>query len=346
MRSTTRYLSLLLTLLALFQAGRTRADGGACFDFASPTLDGLLQPSSVQRLVIATRISTVDTRLAARSLSLVARHRGIDPIIVRNSEMVSPRDLAFVETRANQAQLAAIITVSTGDEPLTATAELRDRDGNKLVLLTGVRSEDKQCQESEPTKALQGRGLSEWESIERTPPIAPGSRLPEAAESRSSDEGPGHTWYGWQLLLADTGSLLLLLNMPPLSAFTYLGAPPAIHAANGQGRRAWWSVGLRLGIPLAGAGLGLLAASGGSCDKQSDDQAMCGFGLIVGGFVVGMFVAAIIDDTALAWKVTEDSHIRFVSEEPRPARKSPAVSLGVGVLPYRGGAGLGMAGRF
>jgi hypothetical protein len=90
---------------------------------------------------------------------------------------------------------------------------------------------------------------------------------------------------------ADTGSLLLLLKMPPLAACTYLAAAPAIHSANGQGRHAWKSVGLRLGIPLTAAGLGLLALSGGSCNNSSE-LGLCGAGLLVGALALGAFVMA------------------------------------------------------
>ena len=347
MRSTIRSLSLLLMLLGLLQARRAGADGGDCFDFASPILDGLLQPDKVQRLVIVVRTSAVGALMAARSLSLAVERRGIEVTVIRSSELKSPRDVAFVETRANQAQLAALIAVSTAGQPLTATAEFRDRDGIELAVQSGVRTEGTQCPEPEIANARRGMRQSDWESIERTPPIGPGSRRPDASQSQAADEEPGHTWYGWQLLLADTGSLFLLFGpLPPLAGITYLGLPPALHAANGQGRGAKWSIALRLGIPIAAAGLGLMAASGGSCDRQSDNQAFCGYALIVGGFVIGTFIAAIIDDTALAWKVKVDSGIRFVSDEPRPPRKPTAVSVGVGVLPYRNGAGLGMAGRF
>jgi hypothetical protein len=346
MPGLSRRLSLILMVVGLLQARHAVADGGDCYDFVSPTLDGLLQPGKVQRLVIVVRTTAVDARLAAKSLSLAARRRGVEVTIMRNSEFASPRDLAVEETEANQAQMAALIEVSTGGEPVTATAELRDPAGMKLAVLTGPRSAGVECQGAGAANPPRGSSMSEWEKIERTPPAASGSPLRDSPESQNSDEEPGHTWYGWQLMLVDTGSLLLLFTpAPALALVSYFAAPPAIHAANDQGSRAWLSFVLRLGIPLAGAGLGLLAASGGSCDKQ-EEPALCGYALVVGGLAIGMFAAAIIDDTALAWKVSEDRQIRFTSGEPGHPPETPTVSVGVGVLPYRHGAGLGLAGQF
>jgi hypothetical protein len=66
----------------------------------------------------------------------------------------------------------------------------------------------------------------------------------------------------------------------------------------------------------------------------------------LGGLFVGMAVAAIIDDSLLAWKATKDPDSPLSCSSQRRSRKDPRISLGVGVLPYRTGAGLGMAGRF
>jgi hypothetical protein len=327
-----RWFVVLLVALVLLCARGAHADDDGCFDFASSTLGSLLQQSSVQRLLIVVRNSEVDARLAAKGLSLAVRRRGVEVTIMRNSRALSPHDLAVEEASANQVQMVAIIDVPEESEPETAVAEFRDRAGQKLATLSALLAQRADCEAALAATAQ--------------PALARDDGAPTAREEASQDEGPGHTWYGWQLLLADVGSLLLLYNPAPwISAGTYLLVPAAIHAANGQGKRAWLSFGLRLGTPLVATGLGLLALYGGACENDSE-PATCGGAMIVGTFVLGMVVAAIIDDAAVAWKASEDPDSRFSSVESRPPRKAAGVAVGVGVLPYRNGAGLGFAGRF
>ena len=334
-----RWFQVPLIVLTLLGARSAHADDDGCFDFASSTLGSLMQQSSVQRLLIMVRNSEVDARLAAKGLSLAVRRRGVEVTIMRNSRALSPHDLAVEEASANQVQMVAIIDVPEESEPETAVAEFRDRAGQKLATLSAPLAQRADCEAAlaaaaQPAFARQDGG-----------PTTRGSAPSTVREESSQDEGPGHTWYGWQLLLADAGSLLLLYNPAPwIAVGTYLMVPAAIHAANGQGMRAWLSFGLRLGMPFVGTGLGLLALHGGACENDGDG--ICGGAMIVGTFILGMVVAAIVDDAAVAWKVSEDPDSRFSSAEPRPPRRAAGVAVGVGVLPYRNGAGLGFAGCF
>jgi hypothetical protein len=59
-----------------------------------------------------------------------------------------------------------------------------------------------------------------------------------------------------------------------------------------------------------------------------------------------MAVVAIVDDTLLAWKETKDPDSPSYAARLRPTDKDRGVSVGVGLLSYRQGAGLGLAGRF
>jgi hypothetical protein len=294
----------------------------------------------VQHLPIVVRNSEVDARLAAKGLSLAVRRRGVEVTIMRNSRALSPHDLAVEESSANQAQLVAIIEVLAGSEPRMATADFRDRAGQRLAMLSGARAQNAQCLgvgAAPPSKVSERNATppdeGEDEEDDRDTP-----------ESRPPREEPDRTWYGWELMIADGASVVALVSpIPSFAVPTHLLAPPLIHAANGEGRSAWLSVGLRSGVPLAGIGLGFLGAHLGACDKASDS---CHGSWVLGGLLVGMAVAAIVDDTVLAWKETKDPSDPSYFTAVRRPRQSPGVSFGVGVLPYRSGAGLGMAGQF
>jgi len=334
----SRYAWVLVLVLAC--VGRAEANEDLCFDFSSPTLDSLLQSSRVQRLPIVVRNSGMDARLAAKGLSLVVRRRGVEVMIMRNSQALSPHDLAVEETGANRAPLVAIIEVLAGGEPTIATADFRDGAGQRLAMLSGVRAQNAQCLGG--GSAPPPKGVAQ----EHTPPDEAEDEADDSdtPESRPAREGSERTWYGWQLVIADGASVAALFSpVPSFAVPTHLLAPPLVHAANGEGRGAWLSLGLRSGIPLAGLGLGFLSAHLGTCNEASDS---CHGSWILGGLLVGMAAAAIIDDTLLAWKDTKDPDSPSYSAALRRPGKDPGVSVGVGVIPYRSGAGLGMAGRF
>jgi len=340
MRRSRRGLPILLGVLVLLGARGAEASEELCYDFASPTLDSILQTGSVQRLLIVVKNAEVDARLAAKGLSLAVRRRGIEVTIMRNSQALSPHDLAADEANANQAQMVAIIEVLEGTSPKLATADFRDRAGQRLAMLSGVRSQRAECQGA-------GATLSPQVSEPASPPDESEEEA-DTPEDRPPSEAPDRTWYGWQLMLADTTSVVAILSpVPSLAVPTFLLAPPLIHAANGQARGAWLSVGLRSGIPLAAAGLGFLVAQLGACDKASES---CSRSSALGGLLVGMACVAIVDDTLLAWKETKDSdapsYSAQLSSQLRPVDKDPGLSVGVGFVPYRQGAGLGLAGRF
>jgi hypothetical protein len=254
----------------------------------------------------------------------------------------SPRELAVDEARDKDAQLVAVVEVQPGASPKVATADVRDRTGQRLALLSAIAAKSSQCVEDGTAPVPVARDPFEREDV-----YSPVSEAePEERQGTadvSPSEGPGHIWYGWQVMLADAGTLLL--HYTPAGRFawvTYVFAPLGVHAVNGQGTRAGLSFGLRLLVPLAAAGLGVLAVSAGICDKDGD-RATCGGGLVAGPFIAGMVLAALADSALIAWKVSEEAsdHVDTGS-----ARRASGLTVGVGMLPYRGGAGLGVAGRF
>ena len=310
---------MALAALAVLQTRQAMAESGRCFDFSSPTLEKLLVPSQAQRLFVQVKNPVPEARLAAAALSGEAKRRGIEAVLspeAWNTHGESEQDHAVRLCKENGAQLVASVQFLTGTNPEAARAEFWDQAGQSVGSLVGWMADGISC-----------------------PPALAGPVEPVASS-------PQHkTWYGWQLMIADAASFALLFSpVPGLAAGTYWVAPPLIHAAHGQGWKAGTSVGLRLGVPLV-AMLVSLGASSGSCDSR-DEPAECAAGWLGVGFLVGAIVAAAIDDVAFAWEVSDDPGSRTDPAETRPASKPPGLSVSVGLLPYRQGAGLGLAGRF
>jgi len=111
-------------------------------------------------------------------------------------------------------------------------------------------------------------------SAEVEAPGAPGevyAPVPSAqVYAPAKPEQPQTTWYGWQTLLADgaAAGLVGLAILSPdgnganvlgtASFVTYLVGGPIIHWAHGHGAKGWGSLGLRVGLPLAGTLAGFL----------------------------------------------------------------------------------------
>ena len=166
------------------------------------------------------------------------------------------------------------------------------------------------------------------------------SRLAFGAEPPSpsptpSDESPpfSHatdetTWYGWQTLTLDAlsiGTVLATQGDATVGFVGYLAGPPIIHAIHGNVGKGAASVGLRLGLPVVGGGIGLSFAS---CNGPYGWCRLEAFGL---GFLGGMGAAVAIDSAALAY-------------ERRPQRPLPRVLPNFALV--RGGAVATASGSF
>ena len=82
----------------------------------------------------------------------------------------------------------------------------------------------------------------------------------------------------------------------------YVAGSPVIHAAHGSITKPFVSLGLRLGLPALG-GLSVALLTKPQPDDEGND---IGYALgIAGGVVVGALAAALIDDIAVARKVTK-----------------------------------------
>jgi hypothetical protein len=153
---------------------------------------------------------------------------------------------------------------------------------------------------------------------------------PEATEVR---------WYGWQLLLADAGSLFLMATGSAPGIVTGIGgmvlAAPALHFANHNYGTGAASLAVRGGVVLLVA---MIAASEPPPCKMDDP--LCPAGHVgdafidvgvAAGLLLGGMIFVVVDDLALA-RVT-------VPRRPAP-RLSPYVA------PQAGGMSMGVGGRF
>jgi hypothetical protein len=139
---------------------------------------------------------------------------------------------------------------------------------------------------------------------EAAPQAAPVAAAPPVADWHRRRRHTEETyWYGWQTLIADGTSLVVL---PVLGGATqseallgmavggYFLAPPVIHAVHGRWGMTFASLGIRLGLPTVGVLLGAAA-----------DQDECGGDLClpVGaaiGFIIGIGGAVTIDAALLS----------------------------------------------
>lgn len=135
-------------------------------------------------------------------------------------------------------------------------------------------------------------------------------------------------WYGWQTLLADGAAVTFTVmaakepdSTPFLmaSAGTYLLGGPIVHAAHGNWGRAAGSLGLRLGLPLAG---GLAGAALAQCRQG---EWFCGYAEVGMGTLIGIVAAVTIDASVLARE---------------PVTKAPALVPAVSVGRDRAWAGV------
>jgi len=148
--------------------------------------------------------------------------------------------------------------------------------------------------------------------------VADGPNQTPAGSASSVDP----EWYGWQAIIADAlgGGLLALSSqvsgpnggvaVAVVGLTDLVVTAPLIHVAHAQAGRAGISVGMRLGLPLLGGLLGV-AVGGSTCQPPPASPGAVDFsgldclGAQIGGALVGagvgMAIAVIVDDSALAW---------------------------------------------
>jgi hypothetical protein len=161
---------------------------------------------------------------------------------------------------------------------------------------------------------------------EATPTAAPvvAAPLPRGFEREQET-----SWYGWQTLIADGTSVLVLPIVAGVSQSPTLGgialggyflAPPFIHGAHGRWGMFAASLGLRVGMPIVGGLLG--AAAQGDCSGE-----LC---IPVGaaiGVAIGALGAVALDASLLAYETVEPDP-RYRGQPSKPSRVvwSPSVA--------------------
>jgi hypothetical protein len=171
-------------------------------------------------------------------------------------------------------------------------------------------------------------------------------------------------WYGHQVLLADTGALLLLMGLSSThqdraalygSGGVWAGGAPLVHALHGRPAAAMGSLTIRAGVLL----LATVSATGnggcettcktavGSCadDPQGDywhtTTTSCdNFGALLG--VMGILLVSTVDTILARDPVSAQAE---ASPPAVPHSRRPTID-NVGLIPTQSGAALSLAGHF
>lgn len=191
---------------------------------------------------------------------------------------------------------------------------------------------------------LVGKGLALREPV--APQTVAGRTITDYHRSRRG--APVKHWYGWQTLIADGASLIVVplgaaaAGSPEVAAGAFIGgyllAAPIIHFAHGRPGIAAASFGLRLGMPLLGAAAGALADG---CGERGE---WCVAGPVI-GMALGMLGAVVLDASLLTYENEEDDdddrdasitpstrharharHARRAAPPPRPISFVPSLA--------------------
>ncbi len=161
-------------------------------------------------------------------------------------------------------------------------------------------------------------------------PTSPPAAAPAAAPlPRGFEREEETSWYGWQTLIADGTSLLVLpivagvTQSPTLGAVAvggYFLAPPFIHGAHGRWGIFAASLGLRVGMPVVGGLLG--AAAQGDC--RGDLCIPVGAAI---GVAIGVLGAVALDAALLSYEPEEhDPRYRGQPTKPSQTAWSPTIA--------------------
>jgi hypothetical protein len=173
-----------------------------------------------------------------------------------------------------------------------------------------------------------------------------------ADDAARSDEALPTSWYGWQIALADGGSVATFATAGATArsgaagliagcALVYLVDGPIIHGLHGRGAAAGESFFLRLVMPfgLAMLGAGGAALASGPC--SGNECRLDPTTLAIGGLLAGAVAASVLDVAVLA---------------NEPATGHPPAEVSLSIVPlvtwrpeaaaWRSSPGLGVAGAF
>lgn len=232
-----------------------------------------------------------------------------------------------------------------------------DASADFAVLLGGARDRRSSLRAyalSALASELVGKGLALREPV--APQTAAGRTITDYHRGRRG--APIKHWYGWQTLIADGASLIVVplgaaaAGSPEVAAGAFIGgyllAAPIIHFAHGRPGIGAASLGLRLGMPLLGLAAGALADDCGGGD-------FCAVGPAI-GMALGMLGAVALDASLLAYEKEEDEDDRDASTAPsrqatrharRVAPPAKPISFAPSLAPrLEGGVTVGVAAFF
>lgn len=192
-----------------------------------------------------------------------------------------------------------------------------------------------------PADTLSGPAAAKADVITQRKPAAT-ARDDETDVDDGADEiTERRRWYGWQTLIADGLSLSTIVlgasiddgtSRGPDSASTsllwigflgYEAAPAVVHAGHRNPGRAFGSMGIRLGMPLAGAFLGASLAS--DCDSNLCEAGGAGIGVLL-----GMAGAIAVDAAVFSYDDARRSPARRGGLLPLVAVSRQAAWIGLG----------------
>jgi hypothetical protein len=125
------------------------------------------------------------------------------------------------------------------------------------------------------------------------PPTATVHARPRAQPAEAHvARGTRLRWYGYQIIATDLAALVTSAASPGYGSLLYLSGGPFVHLLHGNYAEAAGSAGLRLGLPVAGLHLGLLAPADSGWDE---------LGNMLRGAMLGSLSAVVID-SAIAFK--------------------------------------------
>ena len=157
-------------------------------------------------------------------------------------------------------------------------------------------------------------------------------------------------WYGWQALIPDSIAYVLTLTggfadadgAVALGLITFGLGTPIIHMAHAEVGRGFGSIGMRIMLPLLGAGVGAIAGVIATAGKRSGDEVAdaAGTGAIIGAYV-GAGGCTLVDVFALGYK-----RQRIEPDTASTGRRVGGITLAPSMNVGRDRAAIGIGGTF
>jgi hypothetical protein len=154
-----------------------------------------------------------------------------------------------------------------------------------------------------------------------------------ASPSRAEDEPltTKTTWYGWQTLIADGGTLAatIVTGHPLVFAGGYTLGAPIIHWAHGNVGTGFASLGIRIVAPVV-TGFAAAALAQPDVPTGRENVQALGIGFLAGGLFASVFDAAFLARSTTTIAPQRPSNAATWRVEPRVSVAPGGASAGVG----------------